>query len=180
MKRPKAHKGPSETSGRRTSKGRSKDGRSAPMVGWIDDSPPVPALVVRVEIEAEGPEFYLDCGTDEDERSLRSGWARTRPLSPSWSRSSRESSTTFEKRHEPTDCPAEGLDGCRRGGSPAAYMGRCDAGLEHRGLSLDPLRSPRPRTPTRRRGTAQSTSRGAAPGARLLLPRKAWTSRRHR
>ena len=78
MKRPKAPKGPSETSGRRPPEGRADDGRSAPIFGCADLSPPMPALVVRVEIEAQAPEFYLEARTDEDERSLRR-WLGTNP-----------------------------------------------------------------------------------------------------
>jgi hypothetical protein len=75
MNDPSARRRSEKTSGRRRPESSQQSGRSAP---WGYLAPPIPALVVRVDIEAAEPEFYIECATDEDERSLRR-WLRTNP-----------------------------------------------------------------------------------------------------
>jgi len=49
-----------------------------PLWRYIDLSPPIPSLVVRVELESSEAEFYIEAACDEDEQAFR-GWLRTNP-----------------------------------------------------------------------------------------------------
>jgi hypothetical protein len=44
---------------------------------WFE-RPPMPALVLRVQIETSEPEFYIEAESDEDEQALRC-WLQTKP-----------------------------------------------------------------------------------------------------